>query len=85
MLAETWDSAVEGYTAAIGLLPLAAWHGPDQSTREHHLKNWTGLASNAATAAIAGGHRTLAVELLEAGRSVLWTQAMHRRQDLAVL
>ena len=77
MLAGNPQSAVEGYAAAIELLPLAAWHGLDQRTREHHLREWAELASDAAGAAIIAGHPVRAVELLEAGRSVLWTQALH--------
>jgi len=77
LLAGSPQSAVEGYAAAIELLPLAAWHGLDQRTREHHLREWAELASDAAGAAIIAGHPVRAVELLEAGRSVLWTQALH--------
>ena len=85
MRAALADSAVEGYAAAIELLPLVAWHGLDQATREHHLRAWPGLASDAAAAAIAAGRPELAVELLEAGRSMLWTQAARLRADLAAL
>ena len=85
LLAGDLESAVEGYTAAIELLPLVAWHGLDQATREHHLEVLGGLAPDAAAAAVAAGHPAQAVELLEAGRSTLWTQALHLRQDLAVL
>jgi hypothetical protein len=85
LLAGDPGSAVEGYAAAIELLPLVAWHGLDQATREHHLREWAGLASDAAAAAVAAGQPTRAVELLEAGRSMLWTQALHLRQDLAAL
>ena len=85
LLAGNSGSAVEGYTVAIELLPLVAWHGLDQATREHHLWEWAGLASDAAAAAVAAGHPTRAVELLEAGRSMLWTQALHLRQDLTAL
>jgi hypothetical protein len=70
---------VEGFTAGIELLPLVAWHGLDQTTREHHLREWAGLASDAAAVAVAAGDPARAVELLEAGRSMLWTQALHRR------
>ena len=85
LLAGTSESAVEGYTAAIELLPLVAWHGLDQATREHHLREWAGLASEAAASAVIAGHPADAVELLEAGRSILWTQALHLREDLAAL
>ena len=85
LLAGTPESAAEGYTAAIELLPLVAWHGLDQATREHHLREWAGLASDAAAAAVVAGRPARAVELLEAGRSMLWTQALHLRQDLAAV
>lgn len=85
MLAGEPASAATGYATAIELLPLVAWHGLDQPTREHHLREWTGLACDAAAAAVAAGHPAQALELLEAGRSVLWTQALHLRQDLDVL
>ena len=85
LLAENPGNAVEGYTTAIELLPLVAWHGLDQATREHHLREWAGLASEAAAAVVAAGDPARAVELLEAGRSMLWTQALHLRQDLAAL
>jgi hypothetical protein len=79
------ENAAEGYAAAIELLPLVAWHGLDQATREHHLREWAGLASDAAAAAVTAGQLARAVELLEAGRSILWTQALHLREDLAAL
>jgi tetratricopeptide (TPR) repeat protein len=78
-------SATDGYATAIEQLPLVAWHGLDQPTREHHLQEWSGLGPDAAAAAVAAGELTRAVELLEAGRSILWTQALHLRQDLALL
>ncbi|MFL6141171.1 MAG: CHAT domain-containing protein [Labedaea sp.] len=85
MLAARPESAAEGYAAAIELLPLVAWHGLDQASREHHLRERAGLASEAAAATLAAGHPNQAVELGEAGRSVLWTQALHLRQDLTEL
>ena len=85
LLAGIPGSAAEGYTAAIELLPLVTWHGLDQPTREHHLREWAGLASDAAAAAVRAGHPAKGVELLEAGRSILWTQALHLHQDLATL
>lgn len=85
LLAGTPGIAVEAYAAAIDLLPLVAWHGLDQATREHHLREWTGLASDAAAAAVAANDPARAVELLEAGRSILWTQVSQLRHDLAAL
>jgi tetratricopeptide (TPR) repeat protein len=85
MLAGIPESAEEAYALAIQVLPLVAWHGLDQATREQHLQEQAGLASDAAAAAIAAGHPERAAELLEGGRSVLWTQALQLRQDLAEL
>ena len=85
LLAGNFESALKGYATAIELLPLGAWHGLDQATREHHLHEYAGLASDAAAAAVAAGQLARAVELLEAGRSMLWAQALHLRQDLAPL
>ncbi len=85
MLAGTPASAVKGNTTAIELLPLVARHGLDQATRELNLRESAGLASDAAAAAVAAGRPAQAVELLEAGRSVLWTQALQQRQDQAEL
>ena len=77
--------AAEGYAAAIGLLPLLAWHGLDRATREEQLARWAGLAADAAACAVQDGRPELAVELLERGRSVLWTQALNLRSDLSRL
>jgi len=77
--------AADGYAAAAGLLPTVAWHGLDRATREEWLAQWTGLAAEAATCAVLDARPGLAVELLEQSRSVLWTQALNLRSDLALL
>jgi hypothetical protein len=64
---------------------VAARDGLAWPTREHYLRQWAGLAADAAAAAVAAGQETRAVELLETGRSVLWTEASHLRHDLAAL
>jgi hypothetical protein len=69
----------------VQLLPIAAWHGLDRTTRESLLERWAGLAGDAAAAAVLDGRPGLAVELLEQGRSVLWTQALNLRGDLSRL
>jgi tetratricopeptide (TPR) repeat protein len=80
-----YDAGVEGYTAAVDLLPLVAWHGLRQEAREEHLAQWMGTAADAAACAIAARRASLAVELLEAGRSLLWSQALSQRSDLSRL
>jgi tetratricopeptide (TPR) repeat protein len=77
--------AVQGYSAAVSLLPLVAWHGLDLATRERQLAQLTGLAAEAAACAVLAGRPEHAVELLEQSRSVLWTQALALRGDLTRL
>ncbi len=79
------DSAAEGFASAVGLLPLVAWHGLPRATREEHLAEWSGLSADAAACAILAGRPERAVELLEAGRSVLWAQTLNLRTDLTDL
>ena len=80
-------AGLEGYTLAVEhLLPLLVWHGLDQATREHHLATTSAnLASAAAACAAAAGDPRRAVELLEAGRAVLWAQVLQVRSDLSRL
>lgn len=78
-------SATDGYTAAITLLPIAAWHGLERGTREAHLADNAGLATEAVVAALEAGEPPRAIELLEQARSVLWRQALHLRSDLTRL
>jgi tetratricopeptide (TPR) repeat protein len=77
--------AADGYAVAVGLLHEAAWHGLDRATREEQLARWSGLAAEAAAAAVLDGHPERAIELLEQGRSVIWAQALNLRGDLARL
>jgi tetratricopeptide (TPR) repeat protein len=79
------DGAVAGFVTAVKLLPLAAWRGLDRRAREQYLAEYAGLASSAAAWAIELGLPDLAVETLEMGRSLLWTQALQTRGDLTVL
>jgi len=78
-------SAAEGYAAGVALLPQVAWHGLDRVTREEQLASWAGMAADAAACAITAGQLGRAVEVLEQGRSVLWTEALHLRSDLTRL
>ena len=67
------------------LLPIAAWHGLDRTSREDQLAQWGDLAADAAARSILNGHPDHALELLEQGRSVLWTQVLNLRTDLTRL
>jgi hypothetical protein len=78
-------AAAEGFALAVGLLPVVAWHGLDRATRQDRLAQWSGLVSDAAACAVLAGRPELAVELLEQGRSVLWSQSLDLRTDLTRL
>ncbi|MEV6305204.1 CHAT domain-containing protein [Actinoplanes sp. NPDC051861] len=77
--------ALEAHSTAIGLLPLLAWRGLDRSVQEKRLTETAGLAGDAAAWALAAGQPERAVELLEQGRQVLWSQAVQTRSDLSLL
>lgn len=77
--------AAEGFAAAVRLLPLLAWRGLDRSVREKLLADASGLVTDAAGWAIETGDLKNAVELLEQGRSVLWSQSLQLRTDLTQL
>lgn len=78
-------SALEGYQTAISLLPVLAWRGLDRVSRERLTAEFPLLASDAAACATATGRLALAVEMLEQGRAVLWSQLLETRSGLADL
>ncbi|MEU6658860.1 CHAT domain-containing protein [Streptomyces sp. NPDC046821] len=80
-----WDTALDGYAAAIELLPSLASPGVDREVREQRLARWSGLATEAASCAIAAGDAERALELLEQGRGVLWSQLLDTRGDMDLL
>ncbi|MFI7147945.1 CHAT domain-containing protein [Nonomuraea sp. NPDC050022] len=82
---EDWARAAEGYAVATDLLPLAAWRGLDQVSREQHLVDAGTVAADAAACALHLGRPEWAVELLEGGRGVLWEQVVAQRGDLSRL
>jgi tetratricopeptide (TPR) repeat protein len=77
-------SALDAYTHAVRLLPLSAWRGIDERSRERVLSN-SRIAGGAAGAAIAAGHPHQALELLEQSRAVGWSQQLELRSDLTAL
>jgi tetratricopeptide (TPR) repeat protein len=79
---EDWPAAADGYSAAVDLIELVVWHGLDRATREERLAALPGLAAEAAASALAAGDPERALGLLERGRSVLWSQHLHLRDDL---
>ncbi|MFJ8853470.1 CHAT domain-containing protein [Streptomyces sp. NPDC102437] len=80
-----WDEAVHGYAIAVESLPLLAWRGLGRDSQERLLTQWRGLASDAAACAIAAGLPEQAVELLDLGRGVLWSQLLDLRTEVDTL
>ncbi|KAJ7206605.1 CHAT domain-containing protein [Mycena pura] len=81
------SSCLTGYHKAIELLPqLAALH-LDLHSRQDILStaSVTTLASEAAACAVRLGRYNVAVEFLEASRSIFWSQALHLRTPLVTL
>lgn len=79
-------SALEGYEHAIRLLPRLAMLGLNLRSRRQALKSRSnGLACRAAACAVQSGKFTHAVELLETGRGIFWSQALRVRTPLDML
>lgn len=76
-----WTDAADAYESAIDLLDLLAWHGLPREVRERQLGRLPGLGADAAASALASGDVARALSLLERGRSVLWRQLLHLRDD----
>jgi hypothetical protein len=79
------DVAVDAFASAIATLPAVIWHGLPPAVRQEQAARWAGLAAEAASCAIQRGRAELAVELLEQGRSLFWSQALNLRADLGDL
>lgn len=71
--------SVEGYGAAVELLPQMAWIGLRRDDQRWLLGRWQGVSTAAAAAAIAAGRVAYAVEVLEHGRAVMWGQLARQR------
>ncbi|MGW3645629.1 CHAT domain-containing protein [Streptomyces sp. NPDC000878] len=79
------EAALAFLEQAVLLMPLLAWRGIPRADQERRLTELAGVASVAAAAAVAVGRPERAVELLEQGRSVLWSQILDTREDLTAL
>ncbi|WP_181647108.1 CHAT domain-containing protein [Streptomyces sp. WAC00263] len=79
------EQALAPWSTAIELLGQAAWRGLPRADREARLARWSGLASQAAECAIRAGRPGRAVEFLEQGRSILWSQTLQTRDEAAPL
>jgi hypothetical protein len=77
--------AADAYASAVDLLPELAWRGLDRRDQEAWLARTGGVVANAAAWAIESGSAGHAVELLEAGRAVMWSQIAQLGSDLRQL
>jgi tetratricopeptide (TPR) repeat protein len=77
--------AADAATVAVRLLPVLAGRELDRAGQERRLAGVSGLAGNAAALAVELGRLEHAVELVERGRAVLWSQAVQTRGDLSEL
>ncbi|PVF92187.1 TPR-like protein, partial [Serendipita vermifera] len=73
------DSLLAAYGCALDLMPLVAWLGLPMADRHQQLIKIGGIARDAAAAAISAEHYDKALEWLEQGRSIVWTQILHLR------
>jgi hypothetical protein len=78
-------SAQTAFATAVRLLPQVVWRGLRRTSQEEQLTRWAGLAADAAAWAIEAGQAKQAVEMLEEGRSVLWSQVLQDRADLTAV
>jgi hypothetical protein len=75
-----YDTLVlELYSQIIGILPLAANFGIDHKARLRAVVGTDRIARNAASRSVLAGRVSLAIETLEEGRGVFWTQTLHLR------
>jgi len=77
--------AVSAFALAIELMPQLSWRGLPRTDQERLLLEWNGLAGEACATAIEAGMPGQAVELLDAGRAILWEQQLDLRRDASSL
>lgn len=69
-------SLLQAHQLIIDIIPQAAWLGNSINRRFEQLLEYGALASRAAADAIAAEKYTLALEWLEAARSIVWSQVL---------
>ncbi|KIM74180.1 hypothetical protein PILCRDRAFT_80299 [Piloderma croceum F 1598] len=73
------SSALQGYSVVFDLLPQVAWLGQTILARHRELSSMGNVASEAAATAISAGKYDTALEWLEQGRSIVWSQLLDLR------
>ncbi|MCX5443910.1 CHAT domain-containing protein [Streptomyces sp. NBC_00063] len=78
---QPWSTSADGLALAVELLPLVAWRGVVHHDQRHYLlAPLKELAIDAAAVAIRAGRPERAVELLERGRTLTWSQQLDLRK-----
>jgi tetratricopeptide (TPR) repeat protein len=72
-------SLLAAYECAISIMPLVAWLGLPLTDRHQHLVEMGGITRDAVAAAISLEEYDKALEWLEQGRSIVWTQILQLR------
>ncbi|MFD0549989.1 CHAT domain-containing protein [Streptomyces rectiviolaceus] len=80
-----YDTAVKAVESAVALLPHVAGRELTAQDQEHRLGKWNGVASLAASCALAANAPDQALRLLEGGRGILLTRALSTPSDLTEL
>jgi hypothetical protein len=75
-----WTETVSALATALAQLPYLVPRHLARNDQEYHLSRQSGLGSDAAAAALASGSPVRAMELLEAGRAVLFSQGLLDRE-----
>jgi tetratricopeptide (TPR) repeat protein len=76
------SSLLEAYESALELMPFVAWLGLPLADRHRQLVRVGGIAREAAAAAISLEQYDKALEWLEQGRSIVWTQLLQLRTPI---
>jgi hypothetical protein len=80
-----WSQAAGAYQAAVEHLQLLAHPLAERHDIEFGVGSWSGLAREAASAAVEADLPEQAVTVIEAGRGVLWRRRLELRTDLTNL
>lgn len=79
------QEAAAGFADEVRLLNQSVWHGLDRRSQEERLVLLQGAASDAGAWMISAQDYSTAVELLELGRAVLWSQLLDANAELTDL
>jgi tetratricopeptide (TPR) repeat protein len=82
---DTRDQLLQAQLAVVNLLPHAAYFGLDVRSRLAAVRKGEAVAVEAASNALALSRPALAIEILEQGRCVFWTQALRLRSPFDAL